>query len=743
MNQEKVCLAVSIGLDWAIVVFWSLAEDGSGPTVSEGDKFLAKGEPEAYFSDKELLAAIEASYKSAWPLLPEELRLQENIAGVVFSAPQHWFSDGKIEEEKSALLKETLSLFGGRLLGIIPDGELLLTVLKKQENELINLVPVSFGKKLISVFPFIRGKMLGVQAVERSDNIALDLEEALARFDFWQSFPPRILLLGSGNLEQARASLLSYPWAKSEKKAYFFHLPRVEIFSPQLLISGLINQAKELLSSEKISLSSPVSSGPALYYDQKNSDEVTPSQTLGFVKNQDIASLENAEFDNLAGAWKDEGEALGAKEEEAEKTDRKSKSGWSGLVAMIRRIRIGFWNRPESKRNFKPEKTISRRLMFLLLFIVLVLAGLFASWWYLPRAEVVLVVTPKYSQSNLSLLMALGMDKVNSEEGLAPAHQVTVAEGDSGSIETTGEEMVGEKAGGKVIIYNRTEIEKTFEKGTVLSSTEEGLKFLLDEEVTIEPASIEVDEHYNQTTTPSKKEAMVLAEAIGADYNLSSGQEFSIASFIETDFIAKSEESFTGGSSHEAKVVAEEDRQNLKETVLESLTGKGEEKITEKLSAGEKLIGESLDFKITEEKFSHEAGEETEHLSLNLAADLTGLAYWEKDLNQLMEELVAREVPQGFVMGEERRVDFEFIEKQERGYLFDLNFGCSLYPDIDEDEVKRKIAGRKTSAVEDYLYLLPSVNDFRIKVSPPLPDFLLTLPHRVDNITVKMEMGEG
>lgn len=742
MNQNKVCLAVSIGLDWAVTVFWSSSvEDDSGSRVLGEDKILAQGEPEAYSSDKELPAAIEESYKNAWSLLPEELRLQENVAGIVFSVPQHWFRNGELDEQKSVLLKETLSLFGGRLLGVIPEGELLLTLLKEQGNELINLVPISLGKESMCVFPFIRGKMLGVQVVKRSENIALDLEEALARFDFWQSFPPRILLLGSGDLEEARASLLSYPWAKSEKRAYFFHLPRVEIFSLQLLISGLIGQVKDLLTREEISSSSSVSSGQTQDDEQEKSDEVAPSQTLGFVKNQDIASFKTAEPDSLAEAWRDEDLALG-REEEAKKTDRGRTAGWHGLMAAAKKIRINLGSRSQPRQERNPRSRKISRLTFLWLFIALALAGLFAGWWYLPKAEVVLVVAPKYFQDEVSLLMVLGADEVNVSEGLVPAHQITATEEDSSSIETTGEKMVGEKAKGKVVIYNRTEIEKTFEKGTVLASTQGDLKFLLDEEITIEPASIEVDEQYNQKTTPSKKEAAVVAEEIGADYNLSAGQEFLIASFIKDDFVAKNEAPFSGGSSHKAKVVAEEDRQKLKETVLESLTRKGKEKIAKQLSAGEKLIEESLDLEITEEKFSHEVGEETDQLSLTLVADLTGLAYWEEDLGRLMEEIVAKEIPQGFTIGEEKQVDFKFVEEQERGYLFDLSFNYSLYPDIDEDEVKRKIAGRKTSTVEDYLYLLPSVNDFRIKISPPLPDFLLTLPHQVDNITVKMEMGE-
>ncbi len=739
MNQEKIYLAIGIGPDQVMVTFWSPI--GSNKLeLSERNKFLAEGGQESYLSDEELLASVEASYKNAWSLLPEEIRNQADGAGVIFSVPQHWFKGDQINSSKSTLLKEILNRLGSRLLGLVPEGELLLTIFKKKENGFINLVPVSVGEEKISVFPIVRDKILGVQLVERSENIALDLEEGLARFESWQSFPPRILLLGSDDLEQVRTDLLSYPWTKSGKGSYFFHLPKVEIFSYRLILVNLIDQAQEFLPEEKIDL--PLSAPPvsAASWDQEESREKeVPNQALGFVKNQDVASFGTAEPESLVQDRK-----------KTQSTPIKTKksngkdilvAGWRKLTTAIRKVKIDLQGKSASGGSFKPKKNLSHGVVILFLVIGLVFGVLFAAWWYLPRAEVTLAVAPKYSQGSTSLLMAPGVSEANVEKGLVPAHQAMATESGSDSIDTTGEELVGEKAKGEVLIYNRTKIEKIFEKGTVLIGDGD-LEFLLDEEVVVEPASIEVDEDYNQTVTPSKKKASVVAGEIGADYNLSAGQEFLVASFIKDDFVAKNEESFSGGSSHKAKVVTKEDQQNLKKVLLESLTEKGAEEITKQLSAGEKLIRESLVLEVVEEDFSHELGEETEQVSLTLVVNLTGLAYWEKDLDYLMEKLLEKEVPQGFIVGEERQVDFKFVEEQETGFLFDLSFGCSLYPDINEDEVRNKIAGRRASTIEDYLYLLPSVNDFKIEVSPPLPDFLLTLPHQPNNISIKMEVGE-
>ncbi|KUK84186.1 MAG: hypothetical protein XD98_0119 [Microgenomates bacterium 39_6] len=733
MSQKKVFLAVAISVDRVRVVFWTY----SNRQGSESIDFLAKGSEEVYLDQEELLAAVEASYKEAWFMLPEDGRHLLDRVPIVFAVPQYWVGESdQIDKSFSGFLKKIINRLQGQSLGFVPEGELLLNYFKNQEDDgRVNLVAVSVGEEKLVVFPIIRGQILGVEVVERSESIALDLEEGLARFDFNQPFPPRILLLGQEDLDEVRGDLLAYPWVETEPKPLFAHLPKVDTFSYQKVFATLANQAKDFLPEKTLEKESA---------DQKedqgrdeidlSSEESIPKEetgALGFVKNQDIASLEKSFSE------KEDLTSLPDDQEEPEKERKLEKLAiFSKLKNYLARIKGPKFKVPS--REAKGNRQLPKGLLFVLIGVVFLLGVLGAIWWYFPKAEIVLSVAPKYSQDETSLLVAVGESEVKVEEKVIPARRVEVVIEKEGSARTTGEKLVGDKATGEVIIYNRTTIEKTFEKGTSLVS-DGGLEFLTEEEVTVDPAEVDVDEDYNQITTPSKKAVAVKAVDIGQDYNLPAGEEFEVTSFIKENFVAKNEEAFSGGSSREAKVVTKKDQENLKDQLLSLIESQGKERLAEQLSPGEKLIDQSLEVNLKKEDFSHVPDEETEQLSLTVEVVLTGLAYREEDLNRLTEELLKQQVPSGFVLGTEKKVDFKFVEEQDGGALFDLSFGASLYPEIDENEVKKKVAGKRLNTIKDYLSLLPSVDGFEVRFSPPMPDFLLTLPHRTDNITITME----
>ena len=739
MSQGKIFLAVSVSLDRAKVVFWSPSLTQTG---SDQISFLGEGSWETYLDDNSLLSAIKTSFQQASAFLSSDQDASV-CPSIVFAIPQHWVDDNsQISPEKSQLLKQVSVALKGRLLGFSPEAELLLAYFKNQENDsLINLVVVSLGQDKLSVFPIVRGQVLGIQTVDRSDDIALDLEEGLARFNLDQPLPPRILIMGAtDDLDAVRSSLLGHSWVEPGKSV-FMHLPKVEIFPYQKILTTLVDQAREFLPDTD---DEEFDRAQQEAVDRSSQSPVFTEEeavgALGFVKNQDVASLDEVGVKNRSES------ASGSENLDNSSTKNlRSKIGvnFSKLKELLTKIKVSRPRKLKTASRFDSddEKPSLPIVALVLLVIVLLLGVFFAVWWYFPKAELVLSVMPKYSEDNVSLLVATSASSVDIEEKTIPAHQVSVQVEKTAKIDTTGEDLVGDKAVGEVTIYNRTTIERIFDEGTVITSSD-GLRFLTKNAITVEPAVVDIDEDYNQVTTPSKETVAIVADDIGADYNLSAGQELTVDSFIKDSFVAKNEKAFSGGSSQKVKVVAEEDRADLKEKVLATIKDQGQQELVSQLASGEKLIKESIFWEVVEEEFSHKVGDETDQLTLTLTAKLTGLAYWDQDLNSLIEALLEAQVPSGFVLGGEKKADFKFVEDQEAGVLFDLSFGASLYPDIDEAEIKKKIAGRKLETIEDYLSLLPSVDSSEVYFSPPLPNFLLTLPHRTDNITIRMEVGE-
>jgi len=280
-------------------------------------------------------------------------------------------------------------------------------------------------------------------------------------------------------------------------------------------------------------------------------------------------------------------------------------------------------------------------------------------------------------------------------------------------------------------------VEETLEKGTKLIAPGD-LEFETEEEVKVASASAGPD----YTLIPGKKTVKAKAADIGPEYNLAKETEFKVNDFSTKDFIAKNESDFSGGSSREVKVVAEEDLTSLKESLNEELLKEGREKLAKTSGEGKKLINESIEEKIIAEDYDHQVGDEAEEVSLNLKLELKGLVFKEEDLNKLIEERLKPKITAGFILGEEREVDFSYQESDGEGQVFEAKVRASLYPKIDEEEVKKKLKGKRPSAALDYLGFLPSVEDCEIEVSPKMPDFLLTLPHREERIKIEVKTNQ-
>jgi len=91
-------------------------------------------------------------------------------------------------------------------------------------------------------------------------------------------------------------------------------------------------------------------------------------------------------------------------------------------------------------------------------------------------------------------------------------------------------------------------------------------------------------------------------------------------------------------------------------------------------------------------------------------------------------------------LGEEKEPSFEFLRQEGNKAIFDFGVKASLYPQINEEEIKKKILGKKPQSVQQYLSSLSGVDDFEVRIDPRLPKYLLTLPHYKGNIKINMKI---
>ncbi len=705
MNEKQINLAVSLSLGQLAVVFWS--QKGGLRQV------LSRGEIVSWRKEEDLISALGESFESAWARLPSVYQRENNESWLInFALPPAWFEeDGRrLLTEKRQLVERLVKHLEGENWQAVSQVQLVLNYLRQRDGESASYIAVCVNEDEIGVTPIIRGKVLPVEPVDRSESIALDLEEGLARFEIESPLPPRFILWGREDLEQIRADLLAFDWTDSEQ-GLFQHLPKVEVLPFEIIVESLVNQAELPEASKE-------GTGAVLSNKRPEAD----GQGLGFVKNQDVRQLQEEEQPTSSPPPKE-------KPEDNLIKDISQKISSLAIGEKIKRRSRYFFLR---LRRQKIGGTIAL-ILGALVVLTVVLGG---GWWFFSRARLNLVVEVQNLEESFDVTVSPQVNDLNLANRVIPAESLTKELEEKQQFSATGVDTVGEKAKGKVTIYNLTEIDKTFEEGTILQTDD--LVFLTLEEVEVAAASTSFDEEMNKVTKPGKVQVEAEAEDIGTLHNLEEDQKLRVGSFAESDFLAKNPAAFSGGSSREVTVVAEEDISQAEEDLSEALLARAQQGLRQEIDSTARLIEESLIISDKEFEFNKAVGEEAEDFSGTISAKTVGLAYRQSDFEQLADEYLADRVGENHRLGEEKDVSFSLVEEEGGEAIFSAQLKAKIYPKLPQEEIKRRIAGRAPGAVDSYLSSLPGLVDYTIEVFPRLPRPLLHLPVKKTNITIEV-----
>jgi len=715
--------------------FALLLEEGKAKSalwIVEGEvvKVLRRGEEQFWQTEEEILPAVDTC-------LPPIYEGEKEPSKIIFGIPSYWTEGEGVNASKIELLKKICRELDLTAIGFVVIPEAVVYHLKTIEGIPPTAILVGLGKKKITVSVVKLGKILGNEVVERSGNLGEDVVEGVSRFLPQEVIPPRIILYGEEG-ETEKEELMSFSW-NNFPQLNFLHLPKVEVLPSDFDISSVaLAGGREVKKEEGITITRLIKEEekeqisekmPAELKEEPFLEPKTPPEEFGFVLEKDIAQ---ETLSALEEAFPSPGEAVISQSEETATPEE---------IPVRRKIKLPKINL--SFKNFFSKISFSflfprglKKAGFLAIIILIFLGGVFfLAYWYLPKAEVTLWVKPQIVEKNFTLKLDPKISTPNQKELVLPAEEVKAVISGQKKKTTTGTKLVGEPARGEITIYNRTPQEKTFEAGTQIVGPN-NLKFTLDEKVTVASESAGSD----YTRIPGKAKVKVTAAAIGSEGNLAAGTEFSIANFSKSDYVAKNEEAFSGGTSREVQVVAKEDQEKLVEELTEELKSRAKEELEKKVPSGKKLVEESLTWKIEEKNFDKKVGEEGDELSLSLKISFTALTFSEKDFQQLAEEEIKKTIPPGFeYKPEETETKFTFKSVTKEGVaVFDAYFKASLFPTLDLEAIKKNLAGKYPEIGKAYLGSLPQVDSYEAKIYPRFPGKLATFPRLAKNIKIEI-----
>lgn len=707
------------------------------------EKDIVFGNPESWGNNnpEELIVAADASVASAVTKLSSlEGKQPEKV---ILGIPESWVQENSIEQGKQNLFQQVCKKIGLKPVGFIVTPEAIAHFLKSEEGGLPSLILINTGEDEITVSLILKGKFLGSKVVGRSDNLALDLEEGLLRFDIRDSLPNRILLINDDenqNIEEARQTLVAYPWVgpEGEKKLNFLQLPKVEVADPNFEIKAVVLAGFREINPEKTespSFFSQTDKEEAIPSKEENLQLEEPVEDFGFVKSEDIL-ISRPSISSTS-------------EFESSTEVRESNDNVYSVSPVPRetvRKKVALFRKPLSIFSFFKKIKLPRLRLGLkfgkvpIIFAVafLVVAGLVLfSFWNWARAEVKIFVESQKIDKEFEFAVSEETEGVDFREMLVPARKLTHQVSGSKAATVTGKKTVGDKAKGEIIVYNRTEQTKKIPKGSIIKG-QGGLKFIIDEEVNVASKTADLGMGVDKWGEVKTK---ATAADIGSQYNIASDSVLSFETVSSSSLLIKNPSAFSGGTSREIQAVSKTDRENLQKELLSELREVAKLEITNSISQGDYLLEDSFNLESKTDSFSHEVDEEATSLSLDEEAEFSVLYVKEEDFLALIEQVLSGEVNEGYLR-QPSSGDRAFSVVDAKKGIYKASVKEEFLPEIDIAIIPSQLKNKQFAKGEKILKSMNKVSGISISVSPKPFSYLKLFPIKEQNISVSMETLE-
>ena len=644
---------------------------------------VAPGSFELWDSEESLINGVDASLTSATKTL------EKKPTQVILGLPEPWLEGDKIHPTKTGLIKHVLTELGLKPIGLVTSTQAIIHHLKKKEGVPPSAILLEVYPDKVTVAVIKLGKVKALEEVGRSGELNKDVQEGLARLSLDQ-LPPRFILTNGSNLEDEQQQLLSYPW---QEKLPFLHLPKVEVLPTEFSIEAI-----------------------ALAGGSEAAD------SLG------IVSEEPDSGDNLS--------SLGFQVEEAEQPQPQPEEPPEPKEpppSPVKKDRIG------SLKTILAN--IIKKKSGLTVIIGLLLIPILLTVAYLTLASAQVTIAVKETSISKTIDIYFGGEG-DSDDGISlPVDTQSLTASVSQSISTTGEALVGEKATGKIVLFNRTNTPITIKSGTGIES--DNLTYIINSSNTVASKSADLSDPFNPVEKPGKLDNIsVTATGIGTRYNLSKETQFSVGNHSRTIIYAVAENDFTGGSSKTVKAVSEDDQQKLLETASQKVISEIESKVkTQDSSLSSLVIGE---LSYSKKEYSKEVGEEASTLDLDLTGEVKVLLYPDSEIvNKLSTQLIPKTNPGMKLLEDQTSIEVLPPSETDTGlYQAQANIKGLLIPVIDQDRYISQLKGKSVNKLKNILETIPGYKSTKIIIKPNIPFLSNYIPMNKKRVSLNITTSQ-
>ena len=747
-EKQEYFFALNIATEKLTAALWAI--------VGKELKILTVAS-ESYSSSDEIVAITDK-------LLDQVLGLKEiEPQKILFGVPHSWLSDDNLKDEYLKLLRGVVKELELTPMAYVATSNALTHFLEKQEGVPTTAILIGFEKLHLSVTVVRAGKLDGVKLIKRGESAGSDIEKVLLNFTDIETLPSKILIYGR-EAAGLKSQLLSFSWMS---KLSFLHFPKIDVLEDDIEIKSIclaggseINPAVSYTDhpvkvqaekttvlaeedlKEQVKAEESESDEQSLQSDNLQEADLSEKDDFGFVVG-DISSQESEKEDKKVAEESDldEKDSYEYKEDSLATTEKTPlevedfESYEKGSTSLATPTDLPKEERVKAKLNFRRFIPKSFTSLAMLLGIAGIIALLLGAFVFLPKADIKIFVEPKILEKDAQVVADPKQKTVDEGAKVIPGQVIEADVSGSAKDSASGKKQIGDPAKGTIILYNKTFNSVSISKGTQLSGSG-GTKFTLDNSVNIASESAT-----DSGITFGKATTTVTASAIGADGNLPSGSDFTIAGYSSDKLAAKSEGNFSGGTSKDVTVVSSEDQQRLLAKLSSDLRQQAQQKLQEKYP-DKKILKEALSESISKKSYNKNINDQASEFTLSMTISYKGTAFNDVDLRTIVSKLVNTQVPDGFALDlsdTETQADVSKLEKDGK-LVFLARFKAKLLPKIDTDKIKSQIAFKAPAEAADLIKGIDNILGSEIKISPNfLPQPLQRLPIFTKNI--KIEVG--
>lgn len=663
------------------------------------------------------------NYSNSWERIVEDvdqvLSLLENqnnlkVKQIIYFVYSHMVSqaDKQIKPIYLNKIKRIAKELELKPLGYIAYHEALVNYFRRVEESPLTSTIIELDKNSISLFIYKGGVVTYSDEVASTSitNLIDDLEVAFAKVSSGNKafLPSRMILYDSHNIERESTKIITHHWNEN----LFIQIPRVEVITMDRIKAALINCfADQLFEASSIRNEIPHNNS---YQEEDIDEEIEMEKPKKIDDYQNVEVIEDKNEDENKVDFVEgpttvikpkppeledvvEGFSIGKDIREelstfakamADKQNSKTPpfrpSGHEGQAEFS--TRMDDYLKPENGfekmfsifrnifSNFKIKSIDFNNLGVVapaIIGMTLIASAVFIYLYFFHKADVI---------------VRFNSQKIEKEIDVSNLNFQTIEKEISKNVEmvTTGKKIIGESAKGTVMISSLFSGEKILKKGTVLSTVNSSIKFLLDAEIKIPSRSGSM---LDGNVSPGKVRADVTAYEIGPGSNIEKGQKMKVEEYSTDDVVAISENNFTGGVKKDIQTASLDDYARLRKEAMRQINAEASEAAKTDIN-GSKIISNLTEIEITSEKFSKELSTEATSVSLAEMASVKYTTYNDRDLKKLISDTVSPEIPSDFSLNDEN-ISYQFIDtkKDEEKIIAKINVNIKLMQKIDRERL--------------------------------------------------------